>query len=729
MRCLLLTLAIGCSSPSTLPPPSPSPGRSADEVPAAPPAPPAPTTSRYPAAPRGTVVDTHHGVKVADPYRWLEDMKSPQTLAWIAEQNKLADQHLGKLAGRDKLRARLTELHSYGRYGVPFRAGKRWYWFHHAGGPGQGVVESTSSPDVVARTVLDGNELSKDGSLALAGIANSSGSLMAYGVSKGGGDWQTWRIRDVDTGKDLVEELPYIKYYAPVFTPDGRGIYYSRFPAPAPGSELTATDRDCKVYFHAIGTSVDKDVVVYERPDRPTWQFELAATRDDRYLVISIGDGQVGDSGKEQIAYLDLGKRDAKVTPLIDKYDAEYVLAGNDGPVFYFKTNLDAPKKRVIAIDIRTPARDRWKTIVPSGTEAIEDASVAGRQLFVTRLVDAHGAVAAYDLRGTRLRDVKLPGLGTVFGFRGAATDKAVFYYFTDFTVPGTIVRYDIATGTSTPWRSPKVAFDPSAFETKQVFFASKDGTKVPMFITAKKGLVLDGARPAIMTAYGFGGISSLPYFDAARIAWLERGGISVLVNIRGGGEYGEAWHQASMRAKRQTGIDDFIAAGEWLIANKYTSPRNLGVTGASGGGLLVGSATVQRPELYGASVPLTGVHDLLRFHLFGQGAGWQADMGSIDVVEEFTALLATSPLHNVKAGTRYPPMLIVTADHDVRVAPLHSYKFAAALQHAQTGEHPIVLRVETKSGHGGGSTQMQKIEQRTDTMAFFAHHLGLALD
>ncbi len=731
MRSLLtVALAIGCSSPTARSRPAlPEP---VSESPQTPPVIAPSVTqppSRYPAAPRGNVTDTYHGVKVADPYRWLEAMDSPETRTWIDAQNQLADEHLNKLHGRDKMRARLVELFRYDRYGIPMRAGGRAYWFHNAGGPGQSVIESASSPDAAAKVVLDGSELSKDGSLALAGMSPSDGKLFAYGSAKGGGDWQTWRIRDVETGKDLPDQLSDIKYYAPVFAPDGRGIYYSRFPAPAPGTELTATDLGCKVYFHKIGTSTDQDVVVYERPDQPTWQYDLTTTPDDRYLVITIGDGQVGDRGQEQIAYLELGKPGAKVTPLIDRYDAEYVFAGNDRSVFYFRTNLDAPTKRVIAIDTKTPARARWRTIVPAGKNVLEEASVAAKRLFVTTLSDAHSAVTEYDLQGKKLRDVTLPDLGTAVGFRGGPTDKDLFYYFGAFTVPGTIVRYDIKSGKSTPWKSPTVAFDPSQFETKQVFFPSKDGTKVPMFITGKKGFALDGARPTIMTAYGFGGISMLPYFRSDLIAWAERGGLAVVVNIRGGGEYGEAWHQASRGASRQTGIDDFIAAGEWLIANKYTSTKNLGVTGGSGGGLLVASATVQRPDLYGASVPLTGVHDLLRFQLFGQGAGWQTDMGSIDIAEEFTALYKTSPLHNVKSGTRYPPTLIVTGDHDVRVAPLHSYKYAAALQHAQAGDAPIVLRVETQSGHGGGSTGAQKVEQGTDILAFFAHHLGMAID
>lgn len=718
-------LALGCSSSHA--PPSSPPNIVGTETPPATTPPPAP--SRYPAAPRGTVVDTIHGKSVADPYRWLEAMDSPETRAWIAAENKLADDVLGKLPGRDKLQTRLAELFRYDRYYAPSKRGKRVFWVHNTGGAGQSLIESSTQIDGEAKVVLDGSELSKDGSTALASFVASSSNLFAYGTAKGGGDWQTWRVRDAETGKDLPDELPNIKYYNPVFAPDGKGMYYSRFPAPAAGTELTAVDKDCKVYFHAFGTTADKDVVIYERPDQPAAQFDLELTRDSKYLVISIGEGQVGDTGKYQIAYLDLAKRGAKPVVIVDAYEAEYVFAGSDGPLLYFMTNLEAPTKRVIAIDVRTPARAKWKTIVPAGKDTIDKVAVGAKRLFVTTLSDAHAAVTAYDLQGKNPRPVALPGLGNVYGFGGNATDKELFYMFSDFTTPTTVMRYDVATGKSTPWKQPKVAFTPADFETKQVFFPAKDGTKVPMFVTGKKGFALDGARPTIMTAYGFGGVSMLPYFTPDSIAWLERGGLTVLVNIRGGGEYGDAWAEASSKAKRQVGVDDFIAAGEYLIANKYTSRAHLGVTGGSGGGLLVGTATVQRPDLYGASIPLTGVHDLLRFQLFGQGAGWQAAMGSIDKADEFAALLATSPLHNVKPNTKYPPMLIVTADNDVRVAPLHSYKLAAALQHAQAGDAPIVLRVETHSGHGGGSTGAQKVAQRTDILAFFAAHLGLKLD
>jgi prolyl oligopeptidase len=699
-------------------------------LPRAPTTPPLPTTRPvYPDARRDDTVEIHHGIAVADPYRWLEAMGAAETSAWVDAQSALADHYLSRLPGREQLRARIEALMSYERFGLPRHGGNGYFWTHNDGKHGQAVVLSARTPDSEPTTVLDPDQLSTDGSLALAGWSVGGNGRFAYGVARGGGDWQTWKLRDPRKGRDLAAELPHVKYYRPVFNRDGTGIYYSRFPTPPPGTELTAADLDCKVWFHQLGTRVERDIVIYERPDKPTWQFEPLLTRDGRFLVISIGDGQVGDRGQEQIAYLDLRKPGAKVVSLIDTFEAEYVFVGNDGPIFYFKTTLGAPRKRVIAIDIRAPARGHWKTIVPEGADAIDDVSLVGGQLFVSSLRDAHSAVSSYDLQGRKIRDVMLPGLGTVYGFSGAPGDKQTFFFFTDFAVPGTVYRYDIASGKSRPWKAPKVPFDSSAIETRQVFFPSKDGTSIPMFVTAKKGITLDGARPTIMTAYGFGGIPSLPWFDPPMIAWLERGGVSVLVNIRGGGEYGEAWHAAAMRTRRQVGIDDFIAAGEWLIANKYTSAANLGIIGTSGGGMLVGSAMVQRPDLFGASVAIAGVLDLLRFPLFGQGAGWQGDMGSPEDPAEFQALLTTSALHNVRKGTYYPPTLVVTSDSDSRVAPLHSYKFAAALQYAQAGNAPILLSVETKSGHGGGSTRRQQIDQQTDILSFLARHLGLALD
>ncbi|HEX4459598.1 MAG TPA: S9 family peptidase, partial [Polyangia bacterium] len=470
-------LAIGCATPVAKPPASPA-AVTATATPAPTPA----SAFAYPPARRGDVVEQHHGIPVADPYRWLEDMDSPETRAWLAAENRQTDDNLAQIPGREHLRQRIAEMVRYESFSPPFHRGSRYYWVYRDGRHNQPVVASATSVDGAATTVLDPNLISTDGSLAFSGLAISEdGARLAYGLSIGGGDWQKWRIRDVASGKDLPDELANIKYYAPVFTRDGKGLYYSRFPAPPPGKELVETDHDCKVYFHKIGTPVADDRVVFARADHPTWQYDLEGTGDGRYLVITIGDGQVGDRGVEQVAYLDLAKPGAKPVMLIDEYRAEYLFIGHDGPLLFFKTTDAAPNKRVIGIDIRTPARDRWQTIVPESTRAIDDARVTGKQLFVTTMQDAHSAVTAYDLRGHKLRDVVLPGIGTAYGFRGRPDDTETFYLFTSFTVAGSIYRYDLATGTSRPWKTPTVAFDADAFETKQIFFASKDGTKVPM--------------------------------------------------------------------------------------------------------------------------------------------------------------------------------------------------------------------------------------------------------
>jgi prolyl oligopeptidase len=717
---IALTL-VGCSTAATKPP------AAADRA--------SNSEFAYPAARRDTLTEAHHGVAVADPYRWLEDMDSRETRDWLTHENRQTDAYFAGITGREALRKRISELVRVESFRPPIHRGKRYFWLHRDGQKSQPVLATATSIEGSASTLLDPNLISTDGSLAYAGMSISQdGGRLAYGLAIGGGDWQKWRVRDVATGKDLPDELDHIKYYNPTFTRDGQGLFYSRFPAPPPGKELVETDHDCKVYFHKLGTSVADDPVVYARPDHPTWQYDLEVTRDGRYLVITIGDGQVGDRGEEQVVYLDLDKPRTKLAPfpsplpLIDRYEAEYVFVGNNGPVFLFKTTSGAANKRIIAIDVRAPARARWKTFVAEGANAISDARLAGRQLFVTTLTDAHSAVAAYDLHGTKLRDVELPGLGTAYGFGGGPAETETFYYFTSFTVPGTVYRYDLATGASQPWRAPKVPFDATAFETRQIFFPSRDSTKIPMFVTAKKGVAPGGTNPTIITAYGFGGVPNPPRFDPAMIAWLERGGIFALVNIRGGGEYGESWHKAAMRTNRQVAFDDFIAAGEWLVANRYASPRTLAAIGTSGGGMLVGAVTVERPDLFGATVPIAGVLDLLRFQLFGQGAGWQGDLGSPDDPTEFATLYKISPLHNVRAGTKYPSIFVVTSDHDVRVAPLHSYKFAAALQAAQAGPARVLLRVETESGHGGGSTLSQYVEQETEVLTFLAHNLGMTL-
>ncbi len=691
---------------------------------------PAPAPSPYPAAPSASVVETHHGVQVADPFRLLEDLNASQTLSWVSAENRLTDAYLAGISELPSLRTRLAQVSSYERYGLPVRRGNRYFWVHNDGKQQQSVLVTAPQLDQDATVLVDPNALAPDGKLAFVGYTVSNdGRRVAYGLSIGGGDWQKWRVQPVDnsaTSQIEGEELEYIKYYEPSFSSDGKGLYYSRFPQPPVGKELSETDHGCRVYYHTLGTPTSQDVVVYARPDHPSWQFEPTATADGHYLVLDIGDGEVGDRNQELLVYFDLKKPGSKPVTLIDVFEAEYIFLGNEGPIFYFETTLDAPNKRIVAIDTRSPGRSAWKTVVAAGSDAIQAASLVGHQLIVTTLRDAHSAATSYNLAGKKLNEIALPGIGTAFGFEGRPDDRTAFYLFTSFTVPGSVYRYDLASGLSTPWRIPSVAFDASRFETVQLFYRSKDGTRVPLFLTSKKGLVRDGRNPTLLTAYGGGGWSWTPFFDPMSVPWLERGGVSVVANIRGGGEYGEAWHQAAVRTKRQVAFDDFISAAEWLVASKVTSVDLLGIYGRSGGGLLVGAVLTQRPELFGAAAPLAGVFDMMRFPLFGQGEGWEGEFGSPDDPTEFAALYRYSPLHNVRPGTRYPATLIVTADHDVRVAPLHSYKFAATLQAAQAGPAPILLRVETQSGHGGGTTKSSRIEQNAELLGFFAKSLAV---
>jgi prolyl oligopeptidase len=686
----------------------------------------------YPPAPHSSVVEERHGVQVVDPFRPLEDLNSKETTAWIAAENRLSDAYFATNSSLPSLRTRLGQLSSSDNYGLPRRRGARYFWTHNNGKQDQDSLFTAHRLDEVPTLLLDPNSLSPDGALAFIGYAVSNdGNHVAYGLSIGGGDWVKFRIRSVEaTSKsrtETPEELEHIKYYPPAFSPDGNGLYYSRFPAPAAGKEISETDHDCRLYFHALGTPTSQDVVVYARPDHPSWQFRPTVTRDGHYLVMEIGDGEVGDRNQELLVYFDLRKPGSKPVTLVDKFEAEYIFLGNEGPVFFLETTLDAPKKRIIAVDTRSPRRNAWRTIVPAGDEAIEVASLVGHQLIVKTLRDAHTAATAYDLNGQKLREIPLPGIGSAWGFAGGSEATTTFYMFSSFTVPWSIYEYDLKSGLSTLWKTSSIPFDASRFETVQFFYPSKDGTKVPLFLTSKKGVTRDGRNPTLLTAYGGGGWSWTPSFDPTSVPWLERGGVTVVANIRGGGEYGEAWHQAAVRTKHQVALDDFIAAAEWLIATKVTSSERLGIHGRSGGGLLVGAVLVQRPELFGAAAPFAGVFDMLRFPLFGQGGGWETEYGSPDNPSEFEALYRYSPLHNVRAGTHYPPTFIVTADHDVRVAPLHSYKFAATLQAAQGGPAPILLRVETQSGHGGGTTRSSRIEQDAEMLGFFEKSLGVA--
>jgi prolyl oligopeptidase len=570
--------------------------------------------------------------------------------------------------------------------------------------------------------ILDPNTLSSDGTVAVSGLQVSpDGKLLAYSLSSSGSDWQEWKVRDVTTSKDLSDHLKWVKFSGVSWTRDGKGFFYSRYDEPK-ADALKAVNYFQKVYYHKLGTPQTEDVLVYERTDQKDWLFGGSVTEDGNYLIVTI---YQGTDTKNRVYYKDLKAKDAPVVKLLDDFDAAYTFVANEGTRFWFQTDLEAPRGKLIEVDVKNPTRAQWKVLVPEAKERLQGTSFIDHKFVLNYLKDAYTQVKIYDTAGKFLSAIELPGIGTADGFNGKAIDKETFYAFTGFTTPTTIYRYDFTTGKSTVFRQPKVDFNPSDYETKQVFYASKDGTKVPMFITHKKGLKLDGNNPTVLYGYGGFDISLTPGFSVGNLVWMEMGGIYAQANLRGGGEYGEEWHQAGMKLKKQNVFDDFIAAAEWLIANKYTSTPKLSILGGSNGGLLVGAAMTQRPDLFGAAIPAVGVMDMLRFQTFTIGWAWVSDYGSSDNADEFKALYAYSPLHNIKPGTSYPPTLITTADHDDRVWPGHSFKFAAALQAAQAGDAPVLIRIETKAGHGAGKPTTKVIEEIADRWAFLVKVLN----
>jgi prolyl oligopeptidase len=678
----------------------------------------------YPLAKTVDQVDDYHGTKVADPYRGLEDTDSTDTREWIEAENKLTFHYLEQIPYRQAIHDRLMKLWNFERYGVPEQQGGRYFYQHNNGLQNQNVLLVAESLQAEPRVLLDPNTLSADGTVALVGHAVSDdGKLLAYGTSASGSDWMEWRVRDVDTGKDLPDLLKWVKFSGASWTKDGKGFYYSRYDEPKQGTMLRDANYFHKLYYHRLGAPQPEDKLIFERPDNKELGFAGNVTDDGRYLIITVWQGT---SPKNRLYYKDLTRPDAQVVKLLDDFDAHYQFIDNDGPVFWIKTDLDTPRGRVIAIDTRHPERASWKTTVPQGADKLEDANVIDNSFVLGYLKDAQTEVRVHDLEGKLLRTVDLPGIGTAEGFGGKRKDKETFYAFTSFITPTTIYRYDLQAGKSAVYRQPKVDFDSSKYETKQVFYTSKDGTRIPMFVTAKKGLKLDGQNPVLLYAYGGFNISLTPAFSVGNAVWLEMGGVYAQPNLRGGGEYGEEWHQAGTLARKQNVFDDFIAAGEWLIANKYTSSAKLAIRGGSNGGLLVGACLTQRPDLYGAALPAVGVMDMLRFHKFTIGWAWTSDYGSSDDPEMFKAIYAYSPLHNLKPGTKYPATLITTADHDDRVVPGHSFKFAATIQADQAGAAPVLIRIETKAGHGAGKPISKLIEEAADSWAFVAQNLDM---
>jgi len=678
-----------------------------------------------PSHPDPTVVDIYHGQPVPDPYRWLEDLDSERTRAWIEAQNRLTFDYLQRIPARQRLLERLTQLWNYEKYSQPFKEGGRYFYFKNDGLQNQSVLYTQESLEAEARVLLDPNTLSEDGTVALSGIAISrDGRYLAYGLSRSGSDWQEWKVRDIETGEDLPDHLRWIKFSGASWTPDGQGFFYSRYDEPPPGREYESANYFQKLYYHRLGTPQSEDLLVYHRPDQKEWGFAGGVTEDGNYLIISVWRGT---DPKNLLFYKDLRDPNLPVVELIREFEADYSFVGNDGSRFWLLTDLNAPRRRLVAIDLDNPGQ--VQEVIPEAEETLQGVSLINNQFVAFYLKDAHTQIKTFALDGTYLGEIPLPGLGSASGFGGKRYDTETFYTFTSFTTPPTIYRYDFTTGRSTLFRQPQVDFDPQAYEVQQVFYPSKDGTRIPMFLVHRRGLARTGDHPTLLYGYGGFGISLTPSFSVGLVAWLEMGGVYAQPNLRGGGEYGEAWHQAGTKLNKQKVFDDFIAAAEWLVANGYTNPSKLAISGGSNGGLLVGACLTQRPDLFAAALPAVGVFDMLRFHKFTIGWAWISEYGSPEDPEEFKALYAYSPLHNLKPGTVYPATLITTADHDDRVVPAHSFKFAAALQAAQGGSQPILIRIDTKAGHGAGKPTTKLIEETADRWAFLVEVLGIQTD
>lgn len=679
----------------------------------------------YPETHKGDVVEDYHGTDVADPYRWLEDVDSEETGAWVQAQNAVTFDYLEKLPQRKAFEERLTELWDYPKYSAPFKRGDRYFFSKNDGLQNQSVIYVQESLEAEPRRLIDPNTFSEDGTVALSGLfVSDDGTHAAYSISESGSDWRTFRVRDVATGEDLSDELRWIKFSGASWDAEGEGFYYSRYDAPEEGEAMQQVNKNQKLYYHRLGTTQEEDILVYERPDEPEWGFGAGVTDDGDYLIINVWQGT---DRRNRVYYKDLRDENAEVVRLLDDFDAGYTFVGNTGSTFYFLTDAGAPNKQLIAMETGGSDPGTWSKIIPESEAVLQGVGIVNNQFVVTALEDVKGRLTIHDLDGTLVKEIEMPTLGSVYGGSGEREATELFYTFTSFTYPSTIYRYDFTTGISTVFRASEVDFDPEDYVTKQVFYTSKDGTQVPMFIVHKKGLALDGSNPTYLYAYGGFNISLTPGFSISNVAWLEQGGIYAQPSLRGGGEYGEAWHQAGMLDKKQNVFDDFIAAAEYLIDEGYTSTPKLAIGGGSNGGLLVGAVMTQRPELFGAALPAVGVMDMLRYHKFTIGWAWASEYGSSDDPEQFKYLYAYSPLHNLKPGTAYPATMVTTADHDDRVVPGHSFKFAAALQAAHAGEAPVLIRIQTKAGHGAGKPTSKIIEEQADKWAFLAHTLGLA--
>ncbi len=685
----------------------------------------------YPQAERQDVVETLHGTPVSDPYRWLEDSDSPATERWIADQQRLTGDYLQQIGGRRELAARLSKLWNYERWTIPEAKGGRLFYRKNDGLENQSVLLVEDSPGGVPRVLLDPNTLSSDGTVALAGTSISNdGRLCAYALADGGSDWNEWRVRDVRSARDLPEVLRWAKFTRPAWTADGQGFFYGRYDAPPSGGELSAALYGQKLYYHRVGTSQEEDQLVYARSDRPTWSFAPQVSDDGAYLFVHVREGTARENQLylmrlEGLSLPRPGTLEAErmaMVELISDADASYEVVGSQGDELYVLTDQGAPRGRVIELSVARPERSQWRTLIEEGEDTIEDVDFVGGKFFVRVLASASSAVRIYGADGAPAGQVELNGLCSVAGFQGRPEDRVLYFSTTGFATPSEVWRYDLGQARSELVFRPRLSFDPARFETRQVFAPSKDGTRVPVFLTWDRRLARQAkpqGRRALLYGYGGFGVSLTPAFDPLRLVWMEQGGVFAQASLRGGGEFGEAWHSAGKLANKQNVFDDFIGVAEYLVREGYTTPQQLSIKGGSNGGLLVGAALLQRPDLFGAAIPSVGVLDMLRFHKFTIGWAWISDYGSPDDPRMFEVLRRYSPLHNVRTGVAYPATLITTADRDDRVVPAHSFKFAAALQHAQTAPAPILIRIESRAGHGAGKPTTKLIDAAADELAF----------
>ncbi len=686
------------------------------------------TAPDYPETRTGDVVETRFGEEIADPYRWLEnDVRVDEDVAaWVARQNEVTDAFLAKLPGREALKQRITQLTDYERFGLPTSKGGHYFYTRNDGLQNQSVLYVRDGLDGEARVLIDPNEWSEDDATALADYAvTEDGAKLLYAIQDGGSDWRTVKVMDVATGDVLPDTVEWVKFSALDWAKDGSGFFYSRFPATGKGETFQALNTNQQVYFHKLGTEQAQDALIYETPDQPELNHTAQVSDDGRWLIVT---SSSGTDERYEITLIDLERSEADPMTLVPGFEHDYSFVGNLGSRFFFVTNDGAPLKKVVSTDITT-ADPQWTTVIPESEQTLDGVSLVGGKLIADYLVDAKSKIEVFALDGTREGEVALPGIGSAGGFGGEPDETETFYAFSSYNRPPTVYRYDVASGESTVWAQPEVAFDPEDFVVEQKFYTSKDGTRVPMFLVRSREVAESGeAVPTLLYGYGGFNISLTPGFSPSRLAWMEAGGAYAVANIRGGGEYGKAWHDGGRLDNKQNVFDDFIAAGEYLIAEGITPEDGLAIQGGSNGGLLVGAVVNQRPDLFAAGNAAVGVMDMLRFDQFTAGRYWVDDYGYPDREDDFRVLRAYSPYHNVRDGEDYPALLVTTADTDDRVVPGHSFKYTAALQAAELGDKPQLIRIETRAGHGSGKPTDKAIEEASDILAFLAAFTGLDL-